>query len=111
MGHSLPFIHHPSGSPHPLTKQIILRRAYQIASGAAAGLILEATHNTNRRAIKLAADQAGSASQFIGHSFFAGVKHVAVGVAVTTMVEYRLHARDSYRNFGQALAPRPPERI
>jgi hypothetical protein len=51
------------------TEQIVLRCPDQFLGRPPTALILESAHNAKWRAIKLAADQARSASQFISYGF------------------------------------------
>src|SRR5215831_14961695 len=95
----------------PLAEKIVLAHSLQLSRAPPAWLVTEPTHDANRYAIKLAADQARRASQFIGHSFRGGVENVAVRVTLAAIVEERLHSGYPDGNFYETFAPCPTERI
>src|SRR6266700_4632515 len=92
------------------TEQIVLL-PYQVARASPAWLILKSTHDANRCAIKLAADEASSASQFIGDGLGGGAQLISVRVALATIIQQRLHSSHSDCHFAQTLAPRTAERV
>src|SRR5947209_20233282 len=95
----------------PSTEQIVFLRANQIAGSTATGFVLESTHNANRRAIKLAADQARSASQLVGNGFVAGPKSVSMRIAFASIIKQRLHPCNPDCDLGQAFTPGAAKRI
>src|SRR4051812_25489979 len=87
------------------TEQIVLCRPDQFACAALSTLECEATHDTNRRPVKLAAYQARCASDLICDGFVAGVKRISMRATSSTIINNRFHARHADGNFGQAFAP------
>src|SRR5439155_3461789 len=92
------------------TEQIVLL-PYQVTRAFPAWLIPKSTHDANRCAIKLAADEPRSASQFIGDGLGGGAQLVSVRVALATIIEQRLHSSHPDRHFAQTLAPGAAEGI
>jgi hypothetical protein len=88
-----------------LTEQVVLARTDQFARAAATALVLESTNNAERRSIKLAADQARSASDLVGYRFGAGVQHIAMRVALAAIIGEGLHSGNSDGDFRQSFAP------
>src|SRR5436305_7189291 len=87
------------------TEQIVLCRPDQFACAAFSTLECEATHDTNRRPVKLAAYQARCASDLIRDGFIAGVERISVRITAAAVINNRFHARYADGNFGQAFAP------
>jgi len=70
----------------PLAEKIVFARTLQLSRAPPAWFVPEPTHDADRYSIKLAADQACRASDFIGHSFRGGMENVAVRVALAAIV-------------------------
>src|SRR5258708_36627177 len=83
---------------YPLAKKVVLARANQISRTAPARLVPEPAHNASRPAIKLAADEACGASQFVGDRLGPGTQDVAAGVARSPQIEHRLHSSNPDRH-------------
>src|SRR5208282_3435813 len=94
-----------------LAKQIARCRTNKLTSPSTPRTVMESSNDTRRRASQLAADQACSASQFIGDGFHGYAQRITVGIAVPSIVVQGLHPGNANRNFGQAFPPGTPKTI
>src|ERR1700682_838044 len=68
------------------TEQIVLCRPDQLTRTSEPALKCEAAHDANRRTVKLAADQARRASNFVRDRLDRGVKRISMRVALACIV-------------------------
>ncbi len=99
------------GSPFSdeLTEQVVGHRPQQFASPPTSRQVRKSANEANRNTIQLAANQSGGTGQFVGDRFDAGVQHVALWIAASTIVAQRFHAGDANAEFDQTFTPGPAE--
>src|SRR5581483_5080437 len=83
----------------------------QVASPAWPRLVPESPNDTRRRAREFATDQSGGTCEFVGDRIHTHPERVTAKIFLATVVVHRLHARDPYRNFGQAFTPGTAEAV
>ena len=78
---------------------------------AARRFVRKSANDARRRALELAANQRGGASQLVGDGFKTGLQSVAVRIAAAAIVAQRFHPGHADAEVHQSLAPGSAESV
>src|SRR5439155_26644786 len=95
----------------PLTEEIARRGPDHVGSPTVARFKPEASDDTCRRVVQLAANQPSGTSQLVGNSFDRCVQLISTAVTLPTIVSQWDQPCDSDCDFAKPLAPCPAEAV